>query len=111
MSYNELIGGQRHFFGKRWLNGRTPMYLWLEDFRRNQFLNGKVHELCSLLAEVPFSEDMDVLPHRDRLWAPVGEMGDKKWWRLTGNGAFSVKSFYNFLNDGGLHCPVARFFW
>lgn len=25
--------------------------------------------------------------------------------------SFSVKSFYNFLNDGGLRCPVAKFFW
>lgn len=29
---------------------------------------------------------------------------DEKRWSLTANGNFSVKSFYNFLNDGGLQC-------
>lgn len=38
-------------------------------------------------------------------------MGNKKWWKLTGNYSFSVKSFYNFLNDGGLRCSIVRFFW
>lgn len=30
---------------------------------------------------------------------------------LTGNGTFSVESFYNFLNNGRLRYLVARFFW
>lgn len=29
---------------------------------------------------------------------------DEKRWKLTANGVFSVKSFYNFLNDGDLRC-------
>lgn len=29
---------------------------------------------------------------------------DEKRWKLTANGVFTVKSFYNFLNDGGLRC-------
>ncbi|XP_039134190.1 uncharacterized protein LOC120271576 [Dioscorea cayenensis subsp. rotundata] len=29
---------------------------------------------------------------------------DKHVWKLAPNGRFSVKTFYNFLNDGGIHC-------
>lgn len=29
---------------------------------------------------------------------------DRRLWRLSSNGSFTVKSFYNFLNDRGLHC-------
>lgn len=36
--------------------------------------------------------------------------GIKKRWRLAGNGQFSVKSFYNFLIDGGLRCQDVKFF-
>ncbi|XP_039133180.1 uncharacterized protein LOC120270217 [Dioscorea cayenensis subsp. rotundata] len=35
----------------------------------------------------------------------------RKRWSLTGNGDVLVKSFYNFLIDGGTRCPVAKFFW
>lgn len=53
------------------------MYLWPEKCRRNHFSNGTVRELCSLLAEAPFSEDMDVLPFRDHLRAPYENWGIK----------------------------------
>lgn len=29
---------------------------------------------------------------------------DVKRWTLAANGIFSVRTFYNFLNDGGLRC-------
>lgn len=87
------------------------MFFWPEEFKRSQFSNGTIHDLLSLLDEVPFSVNLDASTHRARLRAPIGEMGDKKWWRLIGNGAFSVKSFYNLLNDGELRCPIARFLW
>lgn len=48
---------------------------------------------------------------RTRPCAPIGETEDKKWWMLSGNGIFSMKSFYNFLNDEGVQYPMARFFW
>lgn len=31
-------------------------------------------------------------------------------WKLTGNGCYLVKSFYIFLQNGGLRYPVAKFF-
>lgn len=36
---------------------------------------------------------------------------DLKLWNLTMNGAFTVKSFYCFLDEGGLRCPIAKFFF
>lgn len=77
MSYKELIRPEPLFWKDRWLNGRAPMYLWPEKCRRNHFSNGTVRELCSLLAEAPFSEDMDVLPFRDHLRAPYENWGIK----------------------------------
>lgn len=44
----------------------------------------------------------------DRLRATVHETGDCKRWMLTGNGSFTVKSFYKFLDDGGLCCARAK---
>lgn len=29
---------------------------------------------------------------------------DKKRWKLTSNKKFSIKTIYNFLNDGGIRC-------
>lgn len=34
----------------------------------------------------------------------------QRMWSLTGNRLFSVKSFYDFLIDGGLRCQVVKFF-
>lgn len=88
-----------------------PLYLQPEEFRRSLHPNSSVHDLFFLLAEAPFSEDVEISTYRDRLREPVGEARDNKWWRLIGNSVFTVKSFYSFLNDGGLCCPIARFFW
>lgn len=70
-----------------------------------------IRELSYLLGEAPFIENQDTWQFKDHLRAIGGESGDKKQWMGTGNDIFSVKSFYNFLNDGGLRCPIAKFFW
>jgi len=36
---------------------------------------------------------------------------DKAKWRFDSSGKFTVKSFYNFLIDGGLQCPIATNLW
>ncbi|XP_039123625.1 uncharacterized protein LOC120260253 [Dioscorea cayenensis subsp. rotundata] len=33
---------------------------------------------------------------------------DERRWKLSSNGKFSVKTFYNFLNDGGLRCDKTK---
>lgn len=44
----------------------------------------------------------NILSNLTTLYSPVN---DEKRWKLTANGKFSVKTFYNFLNDGGMRCP------
>ncbi|XP_039126955.1 uncharacterized protein LOC120263117 [Dioscorea cayenensis subsp. rotundata] len=99
------------FWKDRWVDGQAPMYIWPDEFRRTSSPDGTVCDLLPLFEETPFNANPVLADLRVRLRRPLGDLGDKKWWTLTGNGSFSVKSFYNFLNDGGLRCPVADFFW
>lgn len=55
----------------------------------------------------PFLRSLDMKLFRDHLRSFGEGNRDKKWWSLTANGSFSVKSFYNFLNDGGIRCPIS----
>lgn len=86
------------------------MCLWHEEFRDSQRPNNTVQDLIHLLDEPPFMENGDIIHIRDRLRAFDGATRDKKWCMLAGNGFFSVKSLYNYLNDGGLRCLVTKFF-
>lgn len=83
----------------------------VERIQEYAIANGIVRDLTLLLDVAPFSENLETRHHRDLLRMNFGETVYKKWWNLTMNGAFSVKSLYNFLNDGGLRCLVVRFFW
>lgn len=87
------------------------MYLWSEAYRASLQPNVTVQELIHLLDEYPFAGDVDVRPIRERLRTSINPSGDIKWWRFSRNGVFTVKSFYNFLIDEELRCPVIRFFW
>lgn len=60
------------------------MYLWPEEFKDNQYLNGTVQDLVSNLDSVPFMENQDVLPYKDRMRDPFGETRDayKEWFLL-----------------------------
>lgn len=99
------------FWKDNWLNGRAPMYIWQEEFRRANGTIGTVRDLISLLYQPLFSIEVDVISFKERWSSQEGVLGDTKRWRLTGNGCFTVKSFYTFLNDCGLRCPVVKFFW
>lgn len=76
------------FWKDRWLNGRVPMFLWLEELKNSQHPNGIVQDLILLLEEAAFTENGDILLFKDCLRSSKGATGDKKWWMLTGNGAF-----------------------
>lgn len=104
--------GEKTLFWKgRWFNEVAPMNLWLKEFRSYNLPNGIVWELSSLLEEVPFSANSDSLLLRECLQATRDEIEDMKYWMLIENGIFIVKSFYNFLGDGGVRCLVVRYFW
>lgn len=61
-----------------------------------------VRGLEYLLDEEPFKDNPDIILFRERFLHIVRGVKDKNWWALTANRSFLVKSFYNFLNNGGL---------
>lgn len=78
VSHGINLGTETLFWKDRWLNGRAPMFIWPEEFRRTPYPNGSIRNLEFLLIEVPFSENEDVISFRDRVRAHVGDFGDKK---------------------------------
>lgn len=99
------------FWKDRWIDGRTPSFLWPEKFSRTPWQNGTVWEMSFLFDQAPFSTDEGFLLAIERLWETNGESVDKKWWLLSGNSKFSVKSFYCFLVDGGCRWLLTKVVW
>lgn len=83
------------------------MNIWPDAFGDAHMQNGTVHECAHLLPETPFCDSTVIQGFSDRLINGGGEGEDVKVWKLTGNGHFSEKLFYNFLIDGGVCCPVS----
>ncbi|XP_039130345.1 uncharacterized mitochondrial protein AtMg00310-like [Dioscorea cayenensis subsp. rotundata] len=111
IAHNVQSGWETLFWKDQWLDGRAPRFLWQDRFASCLHPNGSIRELSALLEQPPFVCSPLLNLIRDTLRAPNSSAPDKKIWRLTGNGAFSVKSFYYFICDGGVRCPVAKFFW
>lgn len=103
-------GEETLFWQDRWINSRAIMCLWPNLFRNCQNHKTMLKESVHLLDEAPFSVCIETRPIRDLLFSVDVGNKDKKWWSLTSNGVFLVKSFYNFLNDRGFRCPIARWF-
>lgn len=99
------------FWKDGWLDGCAPMNLWPDIFRASHYPNGTIHELIPYLDEPPFIGNMLINQIRASMHPHDSRAADRKRWICCENGLFSVKSFYSFLTDGGLRCPVARFFW
>ncbi|XP_039129000.1 uncharacterized protein LOC120265177 [Dioscorea cayenensis subsp. rotundata] len=94
-----------------WCMGRAPMNIWPELFNMSAQQNATFNDLGYLLGEQPFCEEEYIVQIREKWRSNEREEKDKKSWSLIGNGVFSVKSVYNFVNDGGLRCDLAKFFW
>lgn len=82
------------------------MNVWPELFRGCGHHDATFNMMGHILEKHPFCKDADVALSRDRLRTCRREEKDKKRWALNGNSVFSVKSFYNFSNDGGLRCDI-----
>ena len=85
------------FLLNRWVSGRTPNYQWPNAFA---------------VSPTPFGIVKDITPKfiyflraglsiDDYLISLGSDSKDLKHWSLTSNGCFTIKSFYNFLIDGG----------
>lgn len=109
---SEIYSGAETLFWKdRWLNCRAPMFIWPDLFSGCGQQAATFNVLGHLLEEQPLCEDADVAQTRDWSRTRRHDEKDKKRWTLNENGLFSVKSLYNFFNDGGLRCNVSNFFW
>lgn len=84
--------------------------MWPDIYHATHQQNGSLWDLRSLLAEPPFSGVPEACAIRERLERSGQDARDTNWWKLTRNGSCSVKSFYSFLNDGGLQYPISKFF-
>lgn len=92
------------FWQDQWLNGWASIFLWPKAFRESR------HQLLCL--GLLLSWKMQILVPLGIVSLPVGWIAEiGKWWSLTASGTFSVKTFYNFLIDGGMRCPIDSWFW
>lgn len=87
-----------------WLEGRAPADIWPHVFQSSNEKEGMVRELLNRVVEFPLGDS----PRECSLIASFSLQNstdrDVRHWKLSPNGVFSVKSFYHFLNDGGLRC-------
>lgn len=104
-------GSEALFWKDRWFKGLAPMHIWPEEFHDSSRPNGTVRELAYLLRRPPFANDPEAMQFLSSINLANESDKDMKTWSLTANGAFSVKSFYGLLNEGGLRCSLANAFW
>lgn len=102
-------GFESLFWFDRWVASRVFANLWLEEFCQSLEPYRSVRDLAHLLFVEPFVGSSEAGIIFFRLITSSEANKDMKWSLLV-NGRFSVKS-YNFLNDGGTFCLVAKFFW
>lgn len=63
------------------------------------------------MLDEPFLSEFGDNSHiRERVCGAANASGDQKEVETSGKWAVSVKSFYNFLIDGGLRCQDVKFF-
>lgn len=97
----EPFNGLETLFWKDcWINGRAPMYVWPVEYRDCLRPNGTVKDLIHLCDEIPLMETQEMRHLRDqvRMGVHPHQTRDKIWWKLSGNGTFTVKSFNCFSN-------------
>ena len=113
------------FWENKWLRDRVPKYEWhfLYSLARKKkcsaetfFLNYADRQLDifavnneSLLAFHSSDELHEFIECMKSLQLQLGQ--DKVEWTLTANKLFTVKSCYNFFNDGGLRSRLSADIW
>lgn len=107
----KLLGwGHYSFLGRSLVSWLRPYVYLVRCFNASQQPQGTKRELAHLLTMHPLMLDQDANEYYSRLLTHTIKDRDLKWWCLTLNGRFSIKSFYRFLNNRGLRCQMARHF-
>lgn len=73
-------------------------------FQLAHLKNCTIKELAGRHLPIPLEEFASAWDLINQVNANHYPARDNKRWKLTTNGTFTVKLFYNFMNDGGLRC-------
>lgn len=99
------------FWQDNWVDGHAPAELWPHLFQLTIFKERSIKEFASRNPEIPLNDFPTLNNFFNIILAqPLHEI-DERRWTLIANWRFSVKSFYNFLNDGGLRCSRLPITW
>ncbi|XP_039141329.1 uncharacterized protein LOC120278666 [Dioscorea cayenensis subsp. rotundata] len=97
-------GSSTLFWLDNWVEGRVPADIWPHLFESSRDKEGTVRDLLNRELAFPFGD----FPREGSLITTFrlqnSTIKDGRHWKLSSNGMFSVKSFYQFLNDGGIRC-------
>ncbi|XP_039120608.1 uncharacterized protein LOC120257033 [Dioscorea cayenensis subsp. rotundata] len=97
-------GATTLFWLDNWVEGRAPADIWPHLYRSASNKEGTVRELVEELGGTPLGDSPIIRRVFDNLRSSLPLADDRRLWRLTSNGTFTIKSFYSFLNDRGLRC-------
>lgn len=99
------------FWLDNWLEGCAPADIWPHLFILSQDKERVVRELAGMMEFLPLRDFPLIHSLLDNLSTNSNFEGDWKHWRLSTNSMFTVTSFYDFLNDGRLHCRQSSIIW
>ncbi|XP_039114040.1 uncharacterized protein LOC120249550 [Dioscorea cayenensis subsp. rotundata] len=99
-------GASTLFWLDNWVEGRAPAELWPHVYQSALHQDVTIRDFLSNTSMSLLSDSPKWRNLINFAMALTSEENDEKRWSLTANGCFSVKLFYNFLNDGGLRCAT-----
>lgn len=92
------------FWFDKWVDGRALADIWPELLHSTQNKEDKINELVGRITLISLGDTPMARILIDQINSLCDSGKDEKQWKLTTNGVYTVKSFYNFLNDGGHRC-------
>lgn len=108
-------GASTFFWFDNWLGSRAPKDIWpdlfdncLSPWITIRHLLQHTSDPEPLFREVPIVALQPLLQSLPDCSSPLE---DESAWTLEKNCSFSVRSFYNFLVDGGMRSPLSSSFW
>lgn len=87
-----------------WVRGHALADMWPHLYQLAINNEGTVLALMDLEGGPPLGDFPSIRHLLDNLSSSLTLTDDKRLYRLSSNGVFTFKSFYNFLNDWGLCC-------
>lgn len=86
------------------MEGRAPTEIWPDLFHSAHCKEDSIKDVAGRHSLVPLREFPSAHNLMEQVHSHTTLEKDVKQWKLSATGVFTVKSFYNFLVDGGLRC-------